>query len=197
MVVEKNTQISMLSDKLKSLGYNVAITREPSDGPVGELIRKWLRGGIGKYEIPPEAQAMLYSADRVSHNENEVFPLLRHGCVVLSERYLPSTWAYQHYLGGIDEGLLHMLHENVLWPDLTIFLYVPPEIAMKRIRERLKENEEPEKFEKLDLLEKLASAYKEMYTKWKEYGVVMIDGNRKIGAVFDDVWKAMNELLEK
>src|SRR5712691_5300009 len=152
-----STHAEQLRDWLLSQGYSVVLTAEPTDGPVGVLIRQILRGHVN---IPkrPDILALLYAADRLYHAYTLSYGIekdetrvgiknaLQEGKIVISNRYLLSSLAYQGVAGagvqvtldwintvnnpeisGRPGGLLPI-------PDLVILLDVPPEVTMRRIR---------------------------------------------------------------
>jgi dTMP kinase len=123
----KTTQTGLLVRWLRSLGYRVLRTAEPTRGPVGRLIRRGLREGM-----PAEVEALLFAADRMEHLHRVILPALREGRVVVSERGPYSSLAYQP-ARGLEEGWIRELNRFFPRPDLTLFLDVPPEECLKRM----------------------------------------------------------------
>jgi dTMP kinase len=129
----KSTQAERLADALRARGYPVVLTREPGDTPVGRRIRALLlEPGTG---LAPRAEAMLYAADRAQHVDDVLLPALRQGAVVITDRYVDSSLAYQ--AGGrrlpLDEvSRLSEVATCGLTPDLTILLDIDPVVGLGR-----------------------------------------------------------------
>src|SRR5258705_309057 len=86
------TQTERLAAALRARGQTVLATAEPTDGPVGRLLRRFLSGEL---EIEETAQALLFAADRLHHLQNQIEPTLAGGAIVISDRYYLSNLAYQ------------------------------------------------------------------------------------------------------
>ena len=181
----KSTQGRLLAERLRGLGYGVVETREPSDGPIGRLLRE--RGEEG-FRFPPEVEALLYAADRLHHVEEVVKPALRAGCIVVSERYLHSSIAYQG-AGGVDVDWIRMLNRYAPRPDLVVFLDVKPETALERLRDRrLTAYEDYETQRRV----------REMYLRLVEAGeLVMVDAERPVEEVHEELFKLVMELMRR
>ncbi len=146
----KSTQARLLAKKLAEKGYEIYETSEPTDGIVGQLIRRILKKDI---ELSPEALSLLFVADRIEHAK-DIKSALEEGKIVVSDRYLLSTLAYQG-AQGVDIEFLEQLHANLPKPDLTIILDIEPEKALAR-------SKADEKFEKLEFLSKVRQKYLEL-----------------------------------
>lgn len=123
----KSTQTSLLAGWLRSLGYKVLRTAEPTRGPIGRLIRRGLREGM-----PAEVEALLFAADRMEHASSLVLPALREGRMVVSERGLYSSIAYQ-CARGLREEWVREVNRFSPRPGLTLFLDLPPEECLRRM----------------------------------------------------------------
>lgn len=129
------------------------LTFEPTKGVLGAALRS---GSFG--DIPPAAEALMFAADRAIHTE-EIKKTLDSGRWVICDRYLGSTVAYQSASFGDAadwDWLLSMQSKSVIEPDMTILLDIDPEVSLKRVNSR---GEEISRFEKLDFLKKVRSAY--------------------------------------
>lgn len=122
------TQTERLASALRARGYEARTTREPSDGPVGRLLREMLSGAHAP--VDAATLALLFAADRADHLQREIEPALARGEIVISDRYYHSSLAYQ----GKDEdrAWISALNERARAPDLTLILDVDPEIARAR-----------------------------------------------------------------
>ncbi|MDJ0324422.1 dTMP kinase [Cryobacterium sp. PH31-AA6] len=130
----KSTQSRLLSDWLAGQGRTVLGTREPGGTPVGVLIRDIVLHHRG--EVAPRAEALLYAADRAQHINTTVRPALARGEVVIQDRYLDSSVAYQgagRVLGGTEIRDLSLWAAEGLLPDLTILLDLDETTARGRL----------------------------------------------------------------
>jgi dTMP kinase len=131
----KSTQARRLAE---AWGPDALLTREPGATPLGKAIRGLLLDH-GHGEVAPATEALLYFADRAQHVEHTVRPALAAGRLVISDRYVDSSLAYQGYGRGLDLALLEAvarLATGGLRPDLTVLLEVPVELGLQRIRAR-------------------------------------------------------------
>jgi len=133
----KSTQASALAVALRAEGHEVVTLREPGDTVLGELARAFVLQRQLVTPLDPWAEALLFVAARVQALHEVVLPALERGAVVIADRYADSTLAYQGGGRGLDLGALGRLHRDAcddVWPDLTILLDLPTEIAEGRRR---------------------------------------------------------------
>jgi dTMP kinase len=134
----KSTQIAQLKGWLEGRGHRVTVTREPGGSPGAEMIRKLLvEGPVERWDGTTEA--LLHFAARREHLRSTVWPALKRGEWVVSDRFADSTLAYQGYGHGIERKIFEQLYEvaaGSFRPDLTIILDLPIEIGLKRAAER-------------------------------------------------------------
>ncbi|HOM16348.1 MAG TPA: dTMP kinase [Thermoguttaceae bacterium] len=133
--VGKSTQVGLLADWLRSLGYQVVTCRDPGSTPLGEAIRGLL---LDRHDLHMalKAEMLLYMAARAQMVEEVIHPALAAGKAVVSDRYLLANVVYQGYGGGLDVDTLWEIGRAAtggLGPDLTIVLDVPPEVASARL----------------------------------------------------------------
>jgi len=130
----KSTQIVRLADWLRTRGREVIATREPGGSPGAEMIRKLLvEGPAERWDGPTEA--LLHYAARRDHLRSTVWPALKRGAWVISDRFADSTRAYQGYGHGLDLAMLARLHDVAIGsfqPDLTLILDLPIEMGLAR-----------------------------------------------------------------
>lgn len=131
--VGKSTQLRLLAEWVTSLGHEVVVTREPGGTELGvELRAAVLHGG----HVGPRTEALLYATDRAHHVDTVVRPALERGAVVLTDRYLDSSVAYQgngRDLGADEVERLSLWATDGLLPDLTVLLDLDPEIGLARL----------------------------------------------------------------
>ncbi|MFB6489888.1 MAG: dTMP kinase [Thermoproteus sp. AZ2] len=176
----KTTVISLLAKRVP----NAYVTREPSEGPIGKLIKGWaLKAGTAS----PYVDALLFAADRIEHYFAEIKPALERGLVVLTERYVESSIAYQG-AAGVDVKFLELINFQVPKPDLTVILDIAPEVALARIRARgLAE----EKYERLDFLKRVRELY---LRRAEERGYAVINAERPAEDVAEEVYRLIQRL---
>ncbi|MCZ2404161.1 dTMP kinase [Paenarthrobacter sp. Z7-10] len=124
----KSTQSALLTDSLRALGRTVVSTREPGGTPIGERLRALVLDH-GHGEIDPRSEALIFAAARAAHASQVIRPALRRNEVVLTDRYIDSSVAYQGAGRSLGEDRVLSLNEwatDGLRPDLTVLLDVPP-----------------------------------------------------------------------
>ena len=134
----KSTQVRILAERLRGAGLEVVATREPGGSPGAEMIRKLLVEGPAE-RWDGTTEALLHFAARREHLRSTVWPALKRGAWVISDRFADSTLAYQGYGHGIERKILDQLYKvavGTFRPDLTIILDLPIEIGLKRAAER-------------------------------------------------------------
>ena len=167
----KGTQLAKLRDALVARGRPVHVTAEPSGLSIGALLRRYLRGELVDDLPGPAAMALLFAADRMQHLQHEIEPHLAAGDVVLCDRYVASSIAYQSAsVGGGSGSGRGGDTEQVEWmrwiaringrarvPDRTIVLDLDPAIAATR---RARRGTETELFERIELQRRVQQAYR-------------------------------------
>ncbi|MCA9673464.1 MAG: dTMP kinase [Kofleriaceae bacterium] len=188
------TQAHALHDRLTVRGRAAHVTREPSDGPVGRLIREMLVGGhaIPGQKIDQATFGLLFAADRLDHLQREVEPELARGAVVISDRWYHSSLAYQGT--GAERAWIRDLNQRARRPDLTLLLRVHPEIAAKR---RVAAGRAQELFEDLAMQRRVAAGYEEVVAELTAAGerIEVLDGEQPLDAVAAAIDAAVAPLL--
>lgn len=181
------TQARRLVDHLRAAGEPAHLTREPSDGPIGRLIREMLTG----HHAIPSGEAirqstfgLLFAADRLDHLQREVEPQLAQGATVVSDRWYHSSLAYQGT--GAERDWIATLNSRARRPDLTIFLAVRPEIAAQR---RVAAGRVQELFEDLRMQQDVDAGYSATIAELTAQGerIETIDGELPPDAVFGEI----------
>jgi dTMP kinase len=153
----KSTQIARLAARLRSAGETVVETREPGGTPGAETIRTlFVEGEPGRWTAPTDA--LLVTAARADHVARRIRPALDAGAVVLCDRYVHSTLAYQGHGRGLDLDMLAAMHRFAtgdLWPDRVIWLDLPVAVGLARSTKRAARLDaslpQEQRFEQLDL----------------------------------------------
>jgi dTMP kinase len=188
------TQVLRLAERLRSSGTAVRATREPSDGPIGTLVRQVLSGRVvapGGRSPGWATMALLFAADRMDHIEAEIAPFVAAGGVVLSDRYDASSLAYQSVSSGAGSReaveWIRSLNRHVLRPALTVVLDVSPSVAAQR---RARRGDPPQLYEQNEMQRELAAFYKNLARHMPGDPVVIIDADASVDAVHGRVWDA-------
>jgi dTMP kinase len=132
----KSTQLRFLAEYLEERGVPVVLTREPGGCPVAEKIRDILLDK--ESEMDAITEAMLYAAARAAHVRQVIRPALDAGYVVLCDRFIHSSLAYQGYGRSLGVELVRQINTPAMdgcLPDVTVFINVPPERAFERMNE--------------------------------------------------------------
>ncbi len=197
----KSTQIKLLEDYLKGKGEDIIITKEPGGTEVGLEIRKLLVCG-DKDKFDATAEALLYFADRHIHLSKKIWPAMEKGCVVMSDRFADSTFAYQYYGYNkrVSKETLQQLYQIAVGdfkPDLTIILDIDPKIGLERSFNKAKSMEVKElRFEgrEFEFHQNLRNGFLEI-AKEEPNRCVVLDANKTIEELHKDIVKVVNQRL--
>ncbi|WP_405664062.1 dTMP kinase [Streptomyces sp. NBC_01166] len=133
----KSTQVEALAEWIRAKGHEVVVTREPGATPVGKRLRSILLD-VSSAGLSNRAEALLYAADRAEHVDSVVRPALERGAIVISDRYIDSSVAYQgagRDLAPTEIARISRWATSGLVPHLTVLLDVDPETARERFTE--------------------------------------------------------------
>lgn len=183
----KTTLIALVKKELESKGYNVILTREP--GGSGSLFAESIRQLVldPKYtNVNPYTEALLYAASRAQHLDEVILPALKNKTIVLCDRYLDSSLAYQAFARELGLDFILNINKYALdyLPNLTFYIDLDPEIGLKRIKGRDKIDRLDQ--EKLTFHQKVRSGYLEVAKKFDDR-IMTIDGDQSI----DNIAKIM------
>lgn len=130
----KTTQIRLLADYCRQKGYDIVLTREPGGTPISEAIRSLLLDPSHK-EMDGVTEALLYAAARAQHVAEKIRPALQRGCIVLCDRFMDSSIAYQGYARGLgdDVRVINEFAVQGTQPDITFFLDLPAARGKSRV----------------------------------------------------------------
>ncbi len=180
----KSLHSRILHDELLAAGYRTFRTMEPSNGVIGRFIK---HSFLQSRKTSPEIEALLFAADRFDHLHYEILPSLKNGSVVISDRYVHSSLAYQG-AQGIDLDWIKKLNSFAIRPDLSIYLDVPPDVGLRRKRGP------PSVLEKFELQKKVREAFLELASSGE---MIVIDANGSIDEVKHRILSlALNALKE-
>jgi dTMP kinase len=187
------THVAKLADRLRQMRVPVRATREPSDGPVGTLVRQVLTGRVvvpGGRAPGWATMALLFAADRMDHVESEIEPFVAGGGVMLSDRYDASSLGYQSVSSGAEKDAIEWirsLNRYVRRPDLTIVLDVSAETAAERRQQR---GEAAQLYEQNEVQRALAAFYRDLAKHMPNDRIAVIDASGTVDEVHARVWAA-------
>jgi dTMP kinase len=180
----KTTHAHRLVRNLQKRGIDSVYTTEPSKGELGTFIRGTILEG--KKRVPRVVEALLFAVDRIEHFEKDVKPALKDGKVVVSDRCVYSSLAYQG-AAGLDLKWIKEINKFALPPDLALYINVPPEVVVKRIRR------------KKSVMERLETQRRvqKVYMKFVENGkLIPLNGDRKKSEVEQNILNVTLKFLE-
>ena len=181
----KTTHAHRLVKNLQEKRFDAIYTTEPSRGKLGTFIRGTILEG--KKRVPMVVEAVLFAVDRVEHIEKDVKPALKEGKIVVSDRCVYSSLAYQG-AAGLDLEWIKEINRFAIPPDLSIYIDVPPEVVVKRIRR------------KKSVMERLETQRRvqDVYMRFVDNGKLrLIDGDRKKGEVEQNLLAVILDFLQK
>ena len=188
----KSTQLKMLSEYLQAQNIQHIFTREPGGGKISEAIREILLNGKNA-EMTDECEALLYAAARVQHLHDRVEPALSQGKLVICDRYVDSSLAYQAYARGLGEEFVAQINGYALkeyLPDATVFIDLTPEEAFLRkngadANDRLEQAGLAFHKRVYEGFDSLANRYPQRF--------IRVNGRQTPEQIFSDVIKALHE----
>ena len=186
----KSTQLKMMSEYLTQEGVAHIFTREPGGGKISEAIREILLSGKNS-EMTDECEALLYAASRVQHLSDRVEPALCKGELVICDRYVDSSLAYQAYARGLGVDFITKINAFALekyLPDVTVFIDLSPEAAFKR----KKGADADDRLEQagMEFHNKVYAGYKKLAEE-NPNRFVSIDGNNTPEEIFKQIVAAL------
>ena len=186
----KTTQMSALVKWLEARGEQVITTKEPGGTPIGERIRDLLLDPTAA-EMSSQAEALLYAADRAQHVNEVIRPALEAGKVVVSDRFVDSSLAYQGLARGLGLEDIYRLSEwatGGLLPDVVFYLRLDPDEGLRRIET------EPDRIEKeaVDFHRRVSTAYAELAARYP-HRFVVLDASRTPSDIHRDVVSALEK----
>lgn len=188
----KSTQIQSVRDWFESRGREVIVTREPGGTELGTEIRRLVQNG--PEDVDARTEALLYAADRAYHVATVIAPALERGAVVLGDRYIDSSLAYQGAARslGVDEiASLSAWATRGLYPSLTFLLDLPPEVGARR------RTDAPDRMEResMDFHERVRHEYLRLADAEPER-IVVIDAVGTVDEVFSEIRGVLVERFE-
>ena len=188
----KTTAVEAAVKKLEEMGYQIVRTREPGGTPISEQIRNVILDK-GNTAMDGRTEALLYAASRRQHLVEKVWPALKEGKIVICDRYLDSSLAYQGGARGL--GIEEVLNINLFatentWPDLTLLFDIKPEIGLARINANSNREVNRLDLEKIEFHNKVRESFLALAKRFPDRYVI-IDASKSR----DEVAKATMEAI--
>ena len=180
----KTTHTHKLVRNLQEKRFDAIYTTEPSRGELGTFIRGTILEG--KKRVPRVVETVFFAVDRVEHINKDVKPALNEGKIVVSDRCVYSSLAYQG-AAGLDLEWIEEINRFALPPDLAIYIDVPPEVVVKRIRRK------KSVMERLETQRRVQKVYMRFVDNGK---LMLIDGDRKKGEVEQNLLRIILDFLQ-
>ena len=194
----KTTVAKKVVETLEKEGYKVLYTREPGGVGIAEKIRDIILD-VNNTNLDPRSEALLYAASRRQHLIEKVIPALEKGYIVICDRFVDSSLAYQgHARGlGIDEVYnINLFAINDCFPDMTILLNIDPEVGLARIMKNRQEEVNRLDLEGMTFHKLVHEGYEIIKEKYAER-FTLVDGNNTPEVVFDQVYKIIKNKINE
>ncbi|AOH52776.1 dTMP kinase [Peribacillus muralis] len=194
----KTTITQMLGKALQEEGYQVLLTREPGGVPISEQIREVILNKKNT-AMDPRTEALLYAAARRQHLVEVVKPELDRGGIVLCDRFIDSSLAYQGHARGLDIEEVYSINKFAIgdmMPDVTFFFNIDPEEGLKRIQSNGEREVNRLDLEALDFHEKVCEGYQIIIDRWRERFII-VDAGRSIEEVLEETKAGLIGILKE
>ncbi|MDE3840511.1 dTMP kinase [Bacillus methanolicus] len=193
----KTTIIGMLADELEKEGHKVLKTREPGGIEIAEQIRKVILDK-NNTAMDPRTEALLYAAARRQHLVEKVKPALESGMIVLCDRFIDSSLAYQGYARGLgieDVFSINRFAIEEMMPELTLYFDIEPELGFKRINQHKGREVNRLDLETMEFHQKVREGYLLLMERFPER-IYKIDASRTMKEVCEQAMSKVKQLLE-
>lgn len=194
----KTTVAKNITEVLQKEGYKVVYTREPGGVGIAEKIRDIILD-VNNTNLDPRSEALLYAASRRQHLVEKVQPILKDGAIIICDRFIDSSLAYQGHARniGIDEvfSINMFAVENTL-PDLTILLDIDPKVGLERINTQRNGEINRLDLESLSFHNAVHEGYQIIKNKYRDRFTI-VDGNQSKDIVFDEIYKIIKEKIKE
>lgn len=194
----KTSVLKAVEEKLRKEGFDVLSTREPGGIEIAEKIRGIILNP-DHTTMDARTEALLYAAARRQHLVEKVFPALEKGEIVLCDRFVDSSLAYQGYARGLGMEEVYQINEfaiNGRMPDLTLFFDIEPEAGLDRIAVNASREQNRLDLEKLPFHEKVYEAYKQLLASYPDR-IQPVDARRELEDVTKESLDKITGFLRK
>ncbi|WP_201747443.1 dTMP kinase [Brevibacillus sp. VP] len=194
----KSTAIALLEKRVTEQGSAVLVTREPGGVDIAEQIREVILNRENT-KMDGRTEALLYAAARRQHLVEKVIPALEQGKIVLCDRFIDSSLAYQGVARGLPTDEIFAINQFAIqdrMPDLTFYLDVSPEVGLARIEANSNREKNRLDLEKVSFHTRVREGYELLITKFPER-IVRINADQPIEQVVDEMLTIMQEKIKK
>ncbi|MED4354429.1 dTMP kinase [Schinkia azotoformans] len=188
----KSTLINYVKDFLEYRGKSIVVTREPGGIDIAEQIRSVILDKKNT-KMDGRTEALLYAAARRQHLVEKIIPSLNEDKIVLCDRFIDSSLAYQGYARGLGIDEVLSINEFAIgnfMPNLTLYLDLDPEVGLSRIRKNKEREVNRLDLEEMNFHTKVKEGYEEVLVKFPNR-IVRIDANQEIENVFSEIKKVL------
>jgi dTMP kinase len=195
----KSTQIQALAAHLQGAGRQVLQTREPGGTPLGEAVRQLLQHDKAGEQMTPEAELLLFTASRAQLTRERILPALADNQIVLCDRFMDSTTAYQGGARNIAAEAVASINRFAVGeaiPDLTILIDLSPEIGMARVRARSNGQLDRMEQEAIEFFHAVRAGYLQLAAAEPQRFLVL-DGNQSAERLEQQIWTAVQSRLSE
>ncbi|NKE07836.1 dTMP kinase [Mesobacillus selenatarsenatis] len=192
----KTTILQMLAENLVNEGYEVVATREPGGIEIAEQIRKVILDPENT-AMDPRTEALLYAAARRQHLAEKVKPALEEGKIVICDRFVDSSLAYQGYARGLGIDEVYSINEFAIenmMPAMTLYFDVAPEIGLERINKNKGREVNRLDLEKLEFHQKVREGYTILADRFSER-IVKVDASKDLDTVYEQAEAQIRKLI--
>ncbi len=187
----KSTTIKELKKFLEKKGHTVVQTAEPTDLPIGKLIRDELKNSKSDTPLLHEKLGLMFAADRLDHLQKRVWPALKEKKTVITDRYLFSSVAYQST--NVSYEWIKGINRFAMLPDILVFIDVSIDKALERIK---KFRNDTELYETKDFLTEIDNNYRRIIKDFEDrLKVIFLDGSLGMDEIYDDIEKKFKGVL--
>lgn len=194
----KSSALRLLDERLRNEGYQTVLTREPGGTPISEQIRNVILDKSNT-KMDARTEALLYAASRRQHLVEKVWPALKEGKLVLCDRYLDSSLAYQGGARGL--GIDNVLNVNMFategtFPDLTLLFDIEPELGLARIAKNAEREVNRLDLEKLEFHHGVRKTFLSLAKRYPDRYVI-IDASKPLDEVVEDSYEAIMDKMKR
>ncbi|CAN7149805.1 dTMP kinase [Paenibacillus sp. LjRoot56] len=199
----KTTQLKKIAQELQKLGHDVLVTREPGGTSISDKIRSIILDPVNG-EMVDQAEVLLYAASRAQHVHELILPALKAGRIVLCDRFIDASVAYQSYGLGVDIEMVKNISKYAssgLQATRTYMMDVPVEVSLERLNQRAGATEFTQQLDRIE--QKNVEYHSRVRAGFHQIAadhpkrVIMIDANRDAERIAADIWQDCKQLLEE
>lgn len=190
----KTTVMKLVERHIEAKGYEVLCTREPGGVPIAEQIRDILLC-VENTALDPITESLLFAAARRQHLIEKVLPAMEQGKVILMDRYVDSSLAYQGYARGLGVERIRTLNDFAIeghLPDITFFIDIPPGVGLERIQKNCREEDRLD-LETMEFHTKVREGY--LMLAARDPRIITIDGQRSPEEITEQILQHLDKWL--